>query len=74
MNADGSGRSIVVPRVELKDEDFTWSPDGANLAFTVSIDFEIGDDDVYVVNLDGSGLRNLTRNPAGDAQPSWGFR
>jgi Tol biopolymer transport system component len=74
MNADGSGRSIVVPRVELKDEDFTWSPDGARIAFTVRTDFEIGDDDVYVVNVDGSGLRNLTRNPAGDAEPSWAVR
>jgi TolB protein len=72
MNADGSGRSIV--DVELYDLDFTWSPDGGSLAFTVSIKFEIGDNDVYAVNVDGSGLRNLTRNPAGDAQPSWGSR
>jgi Tol biopolymer transport system component len=73
MNANGSGRSIVSD-LELYNLDFTWSPDGGSLAFTVSVDFEIGDNDVYVVNVDGSGLSNLTRNPAGDAQPSWGFR
>jgi Tol biopolymer transport system component len=73
MNSDGSGRSIVAGQ-ELYFMDFTWSPDGGSIAFTVDMDFEIGDNDVYVVNLDGSGLRNLTRNRAGDAQPSWGFR
>jgi Tol biopolymer transport system component len=73
MNADGSGRSIVSD-LEQNDLDFTWSPDGGRLAFTVSVDFEIGDDDVYVVNVDGSGLRNLTRHPRADMQPSWGFR
>jgi Tol biopolymer transport system component len=73
MNADGSGRSIVSD-LEIKNLDFTWSPDGGRLAFTVRTDFEIGDDDVYVVNVDGSGLRNLTRNPRADMQPSWGFR
>jgi Tol biopolymer transport system component len=73
MNADGSGRSIVAD-VELDDVDFTWSPDGGRLAFAVSIDFEIGDRDVYVVNVDGSGRSNLTRNPATDQWPSWGVR
>jgi len=73
MNADGSGRSIVAD-VELDEVDFTWSPDGGRIAFTVSMDFEIGDDDVYVVNVDGSGRSNLTRNPRADMQPSWGFR
>ena len=73
MNADGSGRSIVAD-VELEDVDFTWSPDGGRLAFAVSIDFRVGDRDVYVVNVDGSGLSNLTRNPATDQWPSWGLR
>jgi TolB protein len=27
--------------------------------------------EVYVVNADGSGQRNLTRNPAGDGHPVW---
>ena len=28
---------------------------------------------MYVINVDGSGLRNLTRNPASDANPKWSF-
>lgn len=47
------------------------SPDGRRIAFVSDRD---GDDDVYVVNLDGSGLRKLTRDArAGsyDSAPAW---
>jgi Tol biopolymer transport system component len=30
-----------------------------------------GDADIYVVNTDGSGLRNITADPAEDSSPSW---
>jgi hypothetical protein len=30
-----------------------------------------GNDEVYVINTDGSGPRNLTRNPARDGHPVW---
>ena len=45
-----------------------WSPNGRKLAFTHGDghDFE-----VYVMNRDGSGLRNLTNNERNDRQPSW---
>ena len=35
----------------------SWSPDGRKIAFTG------GDGDVYAINADGSGRRNLTRKP-----------
>jgi hypothetical protein len=31
-----------------------------------------GDDDIYVMNADGSGPANLSNNPAGDYAPDWG--
>ena len=37
----------------------TWSPDGGRIAFMSNRD---GTDDIFVVNADGSGLRNLTRS------------
>jgi Tol biopolymer transport system component len=40
-----------------------WSPDGRKIAFMSNRD---GNDDIFVVNADGSGLRNLTRRPAND--------
>ena len=37
-----------------------WSPDGRKIAFVSGRD---GNGELYVMNADGSGLRNLTRNP-----------
>lgn len=41
-----------------------WSPDGLRLTFAVN-------GDVHVVNVDGTGLINVTRSPAYDFDPSW---
>jgi Tol biopolymer transport system component len=38
-----------------------WSPDGQKIAFQSKRN---GNWDIYVMNPDGSGQRNLTRNPA----------
>lgn len=46
-----------------------WSPDGRRFAFMSTRGFELGGDDgpfpghVYVVGIDGSGLRQVTRSP-----------
>lgn len=48
---------------------FTWSPDGAQIAFTRD---QGGRPDVYVVGADGSGLRRLTTTGAGEIQVDWG--
>ena len=45
-----------------------WSPDGRKIAFTSERD---GNSEVYVMNANGSGQRNLTRDPAYDADPTW---
>jgi Tol biopolymer transport system component len=45
-----------------------WSPDGRRIAFAR---WRGGNDDLYVMNADGSGQRNLTRNPALDGGPVW---
>ena len=51
-----------------------WSPDGKRLLFTVSShDLPTGktDTDVYVVEGDGTGLRQLTRFEGTDGGPRW---
>jgi Tol biopolymer transport system component len=70
MNADGSGLRRLT-RGAAWDGGPAWSPDGRKIAFTRTIPpGEVSgpwQSDVYVINVDGSGERNLT----GDAV-SWG--
>jgi len=66
MRADGTQpRQVVGGAVETNPE---ASPDGRQVTFMSERD---GNWEVYVVNLDGSGLRRLTRHPADDALPTW---
>jgi Tol biopolymer transport system component len=66
MNADGSEQRKLTPLATTGS--YVWSPDGRRIAFVSNRD---GNHEVYVINIDGSGLRNLTRNPAGDGHPAW---
>ena len=50
------------------------SPDGKTVAFTLrktDLDANKGQTDIWLVGVDGSGLRRLTANPAGDWNPRW---
>jgi len=76
INPDGSGLHVVADwriRVEVYDPGLeappAWSPDGKMLAFVSQSPF--GDSDVFVVNVDGSELRNLSNYPGGDFDPVW---
>ena len=66
MNPDGSG---VTPLTNTrKDRSPVWSPDGSKIAFGSNRD---GNDEIYVMNADGSGQVNLTNSPAFDYAPVW---
>jgi hypothetical protein len=57
----------VTPTLDRDVDDPEWSPDGTRIAFSDSTD-------VYVVNVDGSGLVDLTSDAAQPGQadhPSW---
>src|SRR5688500_4241525 len=45
-----------------------WSPDDRQLAFSGT---RGGISDIYIVNADGKGLRQLTNDKYGDLQPAW---
>ena len=73
INADGSGQRRLT-RSPGMDLDPTWSPDGRKIAFvsrrercpsaSVGSSCVCGNAEIYVMNADGSGQRNLTRSPA----------
>jgi Tol biopolymer transport system component len=68
MNADGTGVTLVYD--SQFDSAFApvWSPDGQRIAFSEHHD-QIGPD-VFVINVDGSGFRQLTTG--GDERlPAW---
>jgi len=76
LNADGSGLRDLTQKLGMSRgpgagpaSDPVWSPDGRMLAF-VRRNTRLG---VYVVNADGSGVRNLTPKPLGAAYaaPAW---
>ncbi len=55
-------------------EDPQISPDGKRVAFVVKADsLEAGTSnaDIYIINVDGTGLHRLTTNPATDNTPRW---
>ena len=51
----------------VKDQVPDWSPDGSRIAFGA-------DDDVYVIDADGSDLVNLTSSPASEFGAAWSPR
>ncbi len=73
MHADGSNpRQVVAGSSETNPEaspaPLEGGTGGERVTFMSQRD---GNWEIYVVNLDGSGLRRLTRDPANDGLPTW---
>lgn len=68
IHADGTGRTQITDH-PAEDFDAVWSPDGTQIAFRTHRD---GDEEVYLMNADGSDQRNLSNAPHdGDYSPAW---
>src|SRR5438105_11508188 len=64
MNAADGGGLVHLPPGRAP----AWSPDGSKIAFTR---YGANASDIYVMNADGSGIVQLTTNPANDGEPAW---
>jgi Tol biopolymer transport system component/polyisoprenoid-binding protein YceI len=75
MNANGkNGRALteddlVEDATFTPDEFPTWSPDGKRIAYTTFL--PDGNDDIFVMNADGSSPTRLTSGPEYDTDPDW---
>jgi TolB protein len=76
-NADGSGAQVSIQVGAI----VVWSPDGTRIAFARKPDWcsdrggarpcAGSHSDIYVMNADGSGKRNLTHDALQNAEPVW---
>jgi TolB protein len=68
VDLDGANpRNLTVETVGY-NENPVWSSDGTMMAFWLDRE---GNHEIYTIRLDGTGLTNLTNNPADDENPSW---
>ena len=73
MNADGSNARMLSP-AGGNSQGPSFSPDGQWVTFTSYFD-NFGDDhgcEIYIMRVDGTDLRRLTKNDYCDYQPRWG--
>ncbi|NIM99653.1 MAG: hypothetical protein GTO24_16750 [candidate division Zixibacteria bacterium] len=68
LDADGNNLRAITDVIAKWRGGVSWSPDGTQIVFTSDRD---GNDELYIVNADGSGLRRLTSNTAMDCCPDW---
>jgi Tol biopolymer transport system component len=52
----------------VRDNEPRWSPDGRKILFVSNRD---GNQEIYLMNADGSGQTRTTHDPANDFNPSW---
>ena len=70
---DDIGSGMFSPRNRFNDEP-DWSPDGKSIVFTsyTASDYRmLTSGEIYSINPDGTGLRQLTNNTYNDRNPAW---
>ena len=71
IRPDGGGlRAVTRNRSPGGDFDPAWSPDGTRIAFSRSTD-RFRTYDIWIVRVNGTGLRRLTRTRGMSEHPSW---
>jgi Tol biopolymer transport system component len=79
LDVEGSAKDPTLPvtlavLLRTGDERYpSYSPDGTQIAFRGDLDLAepSGDEEIYVMNADGTNVRQLTSNADFDSAPSW---
>lgn len=69
MNTDGSQVTLISEDAWIEYP--TWSPDGSRLAFMAQTPEGTNNYEIWIINVDGTGLTRLTDSPGSDGWPSW---
>jgi TolB protein len=71
MNANGSGQRRLTPNLRRRPwVELAWSPDWKQIAFVASASYR-GAGDIFVMNADGSALRNVTNTVTTSFDFAW---
>jgi dipeptidyl aminopeptidase/acylaminoacyl peptidase len=68
VQPDGTGRRALTGGKRASSRNAGWSPDGTRILFDSD---RGGDFEIYSMAPDGSGVTNLTNDPARDTDPDW---
>lgn len=70
MLPNGTGITNLTNTNTVAEWGGSWSPDGSKIAFTGERD-DPGNNDIYVMDADGSNVTRLTTDPAYEDYPDW---
>jgi TolB protein len=68
INPDGTGQLNLTNFPNAQEDRPAWSADGTRIALTSN---RTGNDDIFRMAADGSGLTQLTNDPSNDFYPAW---
>src|ERR687897_612474 len=68
IDADGTDDVNLTPGNTSNNLEPSWSPDSFKIAFSSD---RTGNGDIYVMDFDGSNVRRLTSDAAGERHPTW---
>lgn len=69
MNTDGSGLTAISGILDTEYPDYSFSPDGSKIVFTLNTDTQTEIHHVFTMKIDGSGLTDLTPSSGIDYDP-----